>query len=223
MTADPAKLLGRYRTPRFKYGNVVSDTVRGDVEIVGLSDGRIPWPIGKRNRGKSLVVFGDLERAIRTESNLAVCYWWGIRPQTVTKWRNALGVGAVTPGTSRLRREALAPRGNAMRAKIDYDDAERNAKIAAARRGKPRPPHVIEALRQANRGRRLSEGHRRKISEVNLRNGNRPPKAGRPWTEAEDALLRKLPAAEVAEQSGRTLRAVYMRRSLLGVSDGRRR
>jgi hypothetical protein len=38
-------LLGKYRTPRFSYGSIVLDDVRGWVEIVGLTDAPIPWPI----------------------------------------------------------------------------------------------------------------------------------------------------------------------------------
>jgi len=38
-------LFGPYSTPQFRYGGIVQDEVRGEVEIVGLSDGRIPWPM----------------------------------------------------------------------------------------------------------------------------------------------------------------------------------
>ncbi|MCI0357333.1 MAG: hypothetical protein L0211_02470 [Planctomycetaceae bacterium] len=41
------KLLGKYRTPTFRYGQRVDDERRGEVRIVGLSAGRIPWPVGK--------------------------------------------------------------------------------------------------------------------------------------------------------------------------------
>jgi hypothetical protein len=41
------------------------------------------------------------------------------------------------------------------------------------------------------------------------------------WTAAEDDLVRTLPPREVAERTGRTLRAVYHRRPLLGLSGGR--
>jgi hypothetical protein len=37
-------LFGPYRTPVFKYGDVVICDMRGQVEIVGLSGGRIPRP-----------------------------------------------------------------------------------------------------------------------------------------------------------------------------------
>ena len=43
---DRVKLLGRYRTPRFHYGDVVTCALRGDMKIVGLSNARIPWPKG---------------------------------------------------------------------------------------------------------------------------------------------------------------------------------
>ena len=36
---------GPYRTPRFRYGSVVECAMQGDVRIVGLSNGRIPWPL----------------------------------------------------------------------------------------------------------------------------------------------------------------------------------
>jgi hypothetical protein len=56
--ADRIRLyFGHYRTPIFKYGDVVICDVRGQVEIVGPSSGPIPWPIGKRGRHKAIAVF----------------------------------------------------------------------------------------------------------------------------------------------------------------------
>jgi len=75
----------------------------------------------------------------------------------------------------------------------------------------------------AHRGTRHTEEARRKMSAAQRRRGARPPKAGRPWTAEEDALLRALPAKEVAARTGRTLGAVYDRRCILGMPDGRRR
>jgi hypothetical protein len=45
----------------------------------------------------------------------------------------------------------------------------------------------------------------------------------RVWTLAEDALLKALPAEEVARKTWRTLKAIYTRRQRLGMPDGRRR
>ena len=44
-----------------------------------------------------------------------------------------------------------------------------------------------------------------------------------PWTQAEDELVRTLSAEEAVSRTGRSLQAVYARRSLLQVPDGRRR
>src|SRR5690242_3911992 len=95
--AERFRLLGKYRTPRFRYRRKALCEVRGEVTIVGMTDAPIPWPIAKRGRGRhSLVVFMDLAKAIRRKSNLAICYWWGVTPQTVSKWRRLLGVRRAT-------------------------------------------------------------------------------------------------------------------------------
>jgi hypothetical protein len=43
------------------------------------------------------------------------------------------------------------------------------------------------------------------------------------WTGREDALLRSLPAAVAARRRSRTLGAVWHRRRVLGLPDGRRK
>jgi NUMOD3 motif len=101
-------------------------------------------------------------------------------------------------------------------------DATRREKIATAKRGKPRPAGIMEALAEANRGRSLREETRQKMSEAHRRRGTRPPAAGESWTAEEDELLRSLPAREVVQRTGRTLTAVYNRRIDLGLPDGRR-
>lgn len=47
-----------YATPRFRYGSVVEDAGRGEVVIVALSNGRIPWPLGRvpGNSNRALVL-----------------------------------------------------------------------------------------------------------------------------------------------------------------------
>lgn len=62
---------GPYKTPGFKYGKKVQDGWRGEVTIVGLSDGRIPWPMGRTGNNNTLVVYKGLEKAIRRESLVA--------------------------------------------------------------------------------------------------------------------------------------------------------
>jgi hypothetical protein len=96
--------FGPYGTPRFKHGAVVQDALRGAVKIVGLTAGRIPWPIGKKGRSKAPVVFiKGLAKALRKESGPAVRHWWGVSVGRVYRWRTALGVEHTNPGTHRLR------------------------------------------------------------------------------------------------------------------------
>jgi hypothetical protein len=101
--AERFKLLGKYRTPKVRLGQRFLCEIRGEVTVCGLTDGPIPWPVGKRGRHKAIVVYKDLAKAIRRESEQAVARWWGVGLDTLWRWRRALGVGATTPGTSRLR------------------------------------------------------------------------------------------------------------------------
>jgi hypothetical protein len=223
--AERFLLLGKYRTPRFRYGRKVLCEVPGEVTIVGLTDAPIPWPVGKGGRGRhSLVVFKDLAKAIRRESNQAICHSWRVTPQTVSKWRRLLGVERATEGTSRLHREydkepwaveALA------KAHAKARDPARCRKISEARRGKPRPPHVVEAIRQIWLGSHLTEETRSRMSEAHRKRGTLVPGTIL-WTPEEDELVKTLPAEEAAKRTGRSLSAVYARRRRLGVPDGRR-
>src|SRR5688500_8779432 len=100
---DRFKLHGTYRTPRFRLGANVNCEVRGELRIVGMTDARIPWPFARSRYGRnSLVVYGGLTRAVLRESVLAICHWFGVNYQTVTKWRKALRVPPRNNGTRRL-------------------------------------------------------------------------------------------------------------------------
>ena len=212
--ADRFRLLGTYRTPRFRIGQRVRCQVRGEVVITGISAGPIAWPIGRGGRGRhSLVVFKGLARAVRREANQAVAHWFGVDPQTVSKWRRMLSVPRATPGTSRLHRltaNTPAVIEGLRKATAKAGDPERCRKIADAKRGKPRPPHVAEAVRAAHTGTRHTEESRRRMSEAHRRRGTLPPGTV-VWTPEEDERVRKLPAEEAARRTGRSLSAVYAR------------
>lgn len=215
---------GRYKTPRFRYGRKVEDAAGNEYTIVGLHDARVPWPVGKRGSVRSIVLYGDLVKAVRREPAIAVMHWWGVGASTVQKWRRILGVGHENAGTVELRRRHFdEPWGHKARklARAKARDPARRAKIAAAKRGVKRPASVVEAMRKRMLGAKLPAETRRKMSEAHNRRGTRPPKAGRPWSKSEDALLRRLAAADVAERTGRTLKAVYFRRHQLGVTGQR--
>src|SRR5262249_52013493 len=57
---------------------------------------------------RTLILYGDLEKAVRRESAVAVAHWWGVSVQTVWAWRKALDVPPLTDGPRRLLR-AYAP------------------------------------------------------------------------------------------------------------------
>jgi hypothetical protein len=222
--AERFRLLGKYRTPRFRIGQRVRCQVRGEMVITGMTDAPIQWPVGKHGAGRhTLIVFKDLAMAVRRESNQAICYWWGVCTTAVWKWRKALGVRFVNEGTSRLFREhnkepwAVAARAKA-RSKVR--DPERCRKISESLRGKPRPPHVVVAARQARLGKPLKEETRKKMSEAHRRCGTLVPGTV-PWTAEDDELVRTLPAEEAVRRTGRSVFAVYARRHKLGVPGGR--
>ena len=123
--------FGPYRTPRFKVGQEVQCAIRGKVAITGVSKGRIPWPYCRPRTRLALVVYGDLETAVRRESAAAVAHWWGVAWTTVRRWRRALGVGRYNAGTVKLR-------------KAGYKDAKRSEKISATKTGRARPPLTAE-------------------------------------------------------------------------------
>jgi hypothetical protein len=168
------RLLGKYKAPTFRHSAVVNCARRGDVHIVGLSDAPIPWPLGqlpKGGRRPALILYGDLAKAVRRESADAVMHFWGVKANTVWLWRKALGVPQYNPGTTALKSELMSPWLDEIRpASIAVaGDSERHEKIAASRRGKPRPPHVIEAMRKGRTGKPQSEEARRKMREAHRR------------------------------------------------------
>lgn len=145
-TPDPLStaLIGRNRSPRYQYGEIVTDAIRGDVIITRTSDAPIPWPLAKLPGGRKaeLVVFKGLEKALRTESASAVCHHWGITPWTVF-----LGIDQKTAGARLLRQHRVPAALVTARALVDMQAPERRQKISDAKKGKPRPKHVIDALR----------------------------------------------------------------------------
>jgi hypothetical protein len=71
----------------------------------------------------------------------------------------------------------------------------------------------------ARRTGRTLEGVRRKREKLGIPS----PADGRvTWTAEQDELVRTLPPGEAAERMGRGRHAVYCRRGVLGVPDGRK-
>jgi DNA-binding Xre family transcriptional regulator len=105
---DRIRLLhGPYHPPQAKRGRTLRCVIRGKLQVAGHSDGRIPWPLAANvnNGGRGpgpYIVCGDLLRAVRCESALAIQHWWGVGTTTISHWRRALGVEAYNEGTLRL-------------------------------------------------------------------------------------------------------------------------
>jgi len=202
-------LFGPYQMPRCRLGKKLFCEIRGWVPVKRISNGRIPWPLTIVGRNRAFIICGDLAKALRRESNIAICHHWGVTPQTVTVWRKALDVPVATEGTSRLFRLTAERMPAEVRARAikAANTPEANAKKKVWL-GKRRPPKFIEALRKANTGRRLSIEIRRKMSEAHKRRGTWPPTAGRPWTKREVAMLGTAPDEEIARRIKRTVIAV---------------
>lgn len=142
-------MTGPYRAPGLHVGEHVMDEMRGQVRVHDIVwSGRLAWPRGIRD-GRSpgrpgLILIGDLIRAVRQESASAVAEYWGVSTHQVSRWRRALGVGRVTPGTHAL----FVAHGNmaigeqaAVGAAALHSDPEASARRAASHsetlRGKP--------------------------------------------------------------------------------------
>jgi len=116
-------LFGPYRAPPLRRGDRALCLFRdAPVAVTSWTDAPIPWPrcraLDGRGGGSGLLVEEELARAVRTESALAVRFWWGVNHGTVARWRKALGVdGYSPPGTRRLRQAASEAGADALRGK----------------------------------------------------------------------------------------------------------
>jgi hypothetical protein len=58
-----------------------------------VSAASTPWPIGEKDGQRALVVYRNLERAMRANEDAeAIAAAWGVEIATVTEWRTSLGV-----------------------------------------------------------------------------------------------------------------------------------
>jgi len=220
---------GPYSAPACRRGDTLECEVRGEaVKVGGLTDAPIPWPRVLKTGRIALIVCGDLARAVRVESRQAVAHHWGVTPETVWKWRKALGVEEYNEGTRALHRghypEKITPESFEKMAET-HRTPEARERMAEIKRGTPAHPNTAKGLRRAAK-RKKPAAHRRAIAWAHvLRNEGKdhPPvdPADRPWTPAEDRLLGKTLDRAVAEQIGRTVAAVRNRRHHLGIPESR--
>ena len=118
MVSTKTELLhGPYRPPALCRGDRTNCLYRdAEVVITSWTDGRISWPrcraLGVRG-GSGLLVDEELLRAIRSESSLAMQYWFGVNVTTVWKWRQAFGIPRYGTEGSRRLHEAMSEHGAA--------------------------------------------------------------------------------------------------------------
>jgi len=62
------------------------------VRVAGMTDAPIPWPHTLVKGGRPMILCGDLVKAIRVESAVAMKHHFGVGSDTVWKWRKKLGV-----------------------------------------------------------------------------------------------------------------------------------
>ncbi len=192
-------IRGPYRPPRYKIGSWIVCRLRGRVKVVGMTDAPIQWPlvVDAKGGGGRIALCGDLVKAVRQESTKAIQHWWGVKSNTVWTWRKTLGVDQNNAGTIRLRSKWWTDGGTGEASRpgreASFQSPERAAKIAAARRGIPRPPHVRAAM---------------------LR--------GKPFTAEEDALIGTMTDVAVAAIIGRRSSTIAGRRKRLGIASFRK-
>jgi hypothetical protein len=96
--------FGPYAPPKVPRKNRLICEMRGYLKVSpNWSDGLISWP--RRWRTGSIILCGDLVRAVKMESVEAACYHWGVCRNVVQNWRHALSVPESNPGTVRLRNQ----------------------------------------------------------------------------------------------------------------------
>ena len=223
--AERYKLVGGpYTTPKCHVGQKLTCEYRDrDVKVAGLSDAPIPWPSSRKTGNHSLIVCRDLAKAVRLESVLAIAHHWGVRDETVWKWRKALGVARDTEGTRSLFERTLPERYDPEvleRARRKSLTPKARAKRSAAITGRPLHPITRAAIAEAAR-RPKSESFKKKLSKrmrKEWRTGKRHGHPqGRPWTDKELKRLGKETDAVIAIELGRTVSAVQKMRVNRGI------
>jgi hypothetical protein len=189
-------LYGPYVPPKCHMGDKLACEHRGrEVTVRRMTDARIQWPATHGGPPSTVIVCGDLIRAVRVESAIAVAFHWGVSPHTVRRWRRALDVPRSTNGTRRLAidyvAEKLTPEVRA-KAKHSMHSAEVRARLRASHVGRPTHPNFRAAQREYAR-RPKPEAWKRALSARMGKMWENPEAHGRParhhWTDDEIALL----------------------------------
>jgi hypothetical protein len=198
-------LFGPYEPPRIPRNGMLLCKHRGYLKVgKAWSDGPIPWP--RRYRTASIILCGDLVRAVQKESVEAVSYHWGVCRNVVQIWRRALDVPEVNPGTRHLLRET-------------HRDSESDARQRAILRAEtPRAVLKPEPLLHERAHPLLRLSTSRLVKDRMARTGRHINPDLRLWTRKEDELLGSAPDEQIARKIKRSKAAVAVRRNALGIA-----
>ena len=97
---------GPYCPPQVQVGQLIKCERFGEVKVSSWSDAPIPWPLCRiKGSSGSIILCGDLARAVQTETAAAVALAWGVDRFTVHKWRRVLNVKRANEGTRARHRQ----------------------------------------------------------------------------------------------------------------------
>jgi hypothetical protein len=218
-------LYGPYVPPKCRLGDKLLCEYRDrEVTVGGITDGRIPWPYARGPGRQGPILCGSLILAVRSESEIAVAYHWGVCTTTVKKWRRALEVPAVTNGTRSLfigyGFERLVTPENKAKSKEAMGSEEVRAKIRASCIGRKLPPKTAAALLEAAK-RPKSEEWKRGQSARSRTMWDNPEEHGlpaqHPWSDEDIALLGTKSDKEVGKVLGLPEHVVVYKRRSLGI------
>jgi hypothetical protein len=195
--------FGPYSPPRIPRNQRLFCEMRGYLRVGSWSNGLIPWP--RRHRTGSVILCGDLVRAVRQESVEAICHHWGVCRGVVQNWRKALGVPEDNPGTRQLRHRLRTA-------------AHGPARQRAAARAEHPKAILLPAGLPHGRTQPLSRPATSRLMRDRLaRTGRHVNPDLRLWTEKEEKLLGTARDAVIARKLNRTKGAVRARRLALGI------
>jgi len=220
-TDDRFQLLhGPYNWPKTRVGKKLFCEIRGTVTVAGFRFGLIPWPTAKWPNSRPVILCGDLVKAVRCESELAVAHHFGVSVSTAKMWRRMLGVPRVTEGSHRLWHDIATTRtdNRIERARWNSKQPTALAKLSASLKGRIQSPSTIAAVSKAAKRPRSAAWKAKMAAYWRQRGHPVGNPEGRFWTAAEDALLGTARDAVVGKQINRTAQAVADRRGKLGVA-----
>jgi hypothetical protein len=196
--------FGPYEPPKVPRNNRLLCEMRGYLKVSPIwSDGLIPWP--RRYQTGSIILCGDLVRAVKMESVEAICFHWGVCRNVVQNWRRALGVPEFNPGTVRLRDQIYA--GPNSPAQLRAMARAQHPK-AIIRREKAQHETAHPLVRPSTSA---------LVLERMERTGRHINPALRLWTVKEDDLLGTARDEQIARRIDRSEDAVRARRNILGI------